>query len=187
MNLIRGSLANNRFNRVCAKLSKGCIRLETFRWGLRGLARLSEKEKHQLQALLNEGNHGEQLANFYEGYNTPSIPDTAYMEHLLKLNDAFRIHEQTLQDGRSFLTVNDLTMAGIIWAMKTQWLTECEYPFEQCPSAYYAWFQRISSRPSFQKGVMGKHKFKSAASRAQANIEHLLGIGSRKEVRKHVA
>jgi hypothetical protein len=34
---------------------------------------------------------------------------------------------------------------------------------------------------------MGKHKFMSAAFRAKANIEHLLGIGLRKEVLKHVA
>jgi glutathione S-transferase len=163
------------------------IRFVTFRWGLRGLARLSKKEEHQLQALLKDGNDGEQLASFYAGYDTQSIPEAVYIEHLLKLNDAFRIHEQSLQDGRAFLTGNDLTMADIIWAMKTLRLTECDYPFEQCFPAYYEWFQRISSRPSFQQGVMGKHKFMSAAFRAKANIEHLLGIGLKKEVLKHVA
>jgi glutathione S-transferase len=46
------------------------IRFVTFRSGLRGLARLSKKEQHQLKAFLKEGNDGEQLASFYEGYNT---------------------------------------------------------------------------------------------------------------------
>jgi glutathione S-transferase len=109
------------------------------------------------------------------------------MEHLLKFNDAFRIHEQSLQNGRAFLTGNDLTIADIIWAMKKLRLTECDYPFEQCFPAYHKWFQRISRRPSYLQNVMGKHKFMSTAFRAKANIEHLLGIGLRKEVRKHVA
>jgi len=163
------------------------IRFVTFRWGLRGLARLSNKEERHLKALLQNSTDGENLVSFYEGYDNKSIPDSVYVEHLEKLNAAFADHEQRLQDGRRFLTGNDLTMADIIWAMKTLRLIECDYPFDVLFPAYSAWFKRIAERPSFQEGVMGKHKLMSSAFRVRANIEQLLGIGLKQEVLKRVA
>ncbi|MDG1206506.1 MAG: glutathione S-transferase family protein [Pseudomonadales bacterium] len=163
------------------------IRFVTFRWGLRGLARLSSKEENNLRELLKDSADGELLANFYEGYDTKTIPDSVYTDHLDKLNAAFASHEKRLQDGRKFLSGDDLTMADIIWAMKTLRLTECDYPFEQCYPAYVAWFKRVSTRPSFQEGVIGKHKFMSTAFRAKASVENLLGIGLKREVLKRVA
>ena len=163
------------------------IRFVTFRWGLRGLARLSKKDEQQLRDLLKNGNDAEQLVDFYQGYDNQSIPEAVYEEHLEKLNTAFRDHEQRLSDGRNFLTGDDLTMADVIWAMKTLRLTECDYPFEQCFPRYFAWFQRISQRPSFSEGVMGKHRFTSSAFRVKAKLEHLLSIGLKREVLKRVA
>ncbi len=163
------------------------IRFVTFRWGLRGLARLSNKEENQLKALLRNGQDGEKLISFYEGYNSQSIPDTVYVDHLEKLNSAFKDLEQRLQDGRAFLTGDDLTMADIIWAMKTLRLIECSYPFDELFPAYTAWFKRISERPSFREGVMGKHKIMSKTFRVKAHVENLLGIGLKQEVLKRVA
>lgn len=163
------------------------IRFVTFRWGLRGLARLSGREKRQLQELLKNSDDREQLGNFYNDYDSKSIPETVYEDHLDKLTDAFRSHNDMLSDGRKFLTGDELTMADIIWAMKTLRLIECDYPFVQCFPAYSAWFKRISERQSFQKGVMGKHKLMSNVFRTKASIEHLLGIGLKREVLKRVA
>ncbi len=163
------------------------IRFVTFRWGLRGLARLSSAEEAHLKALLRDADDGEKLVSFYTGYDNRSIPDTVYMEHLDKLNAAFQAHEQRLQDGRSFMTGNELTMADIIWAMKTLRLIECDYPFDELFPAYFSWFQRISQRPSFREGVMGRHKTMSTAFRVKAGVEHLFGIGLKKEVLKRVA
>lgn len=163
------------------------IRFVTFRWGLRGLARLSGKEEEQLRALLNDAPDGEQLVSFYEGYDDRSIPETVYAEHLERLNEAFRSHELRLQDGRPFLTGDSLTMADVIWAMKTLRLIECDYPFQPLFPAYAAWFKRVSERPSFRDGVMGKHKFMSAAFRVKARIERLIGVGLQREVLKRVA
>lgn len=163
------------------------IRFVTFRWGLRGLARLSTKEEAHLKDLLKDADDGENLISFYEGYDQRSIPDAIYIEHLDKLNAAFAEHEQRLQDGRAFLTGDDLTMADIIWAMKTLRLKECNYPFEEVFPAYAQWFERIAQRPSFQEGVMGKHKNMSRLFKAKAKVEHLLGIGLKSEVLKRVA
>ncbi len=163
------------------------IRFVTFRWGLRGLARLSSKEEQQLRDLLENNTDVEQLVSFYEGYDAKSIPDAVYEEHLDKLNAAFGSLDKRLQDGRHFLTGDDLTMADIIWAMKTLRLTECGYPFDQCFPAYAAWFKRVSGRPSFQDGVMGKHKLMNKVFRGKAMVENLLGIGLKKEVLKRVA
>jgi len=163
------------------------IRFVTFRWGLRGLARLSDKEEQHLKNLLKDAEDEEHLVSFYADYDNRTIPDSVYVEHLEKLNSAFSNHEQRLQDGRAFLTGNELTMADIIWAMKTLRLIECDYPFKQLFPAYFSWFKRVSERPSFREGVMGKHKFMSSAFRVKANIEQLLGIGLKKEVLKRVA
>ncbi|MEM7099275.1 MAG: glutathione S-transferase family protein [Pseudomonadota bacterium] len=163
------------------------IRFVTFRWGLRGLARLSKEEETQLKELLHGADDGENLVNFYEGWDSQSIPDDVFLEHLDKLNNAFQHHEQRLQDGRQFLTGNHLTMADIIWAMKTLRLTECDYPFAKLFPAYTEWYKRIEARPAFREGVMGKHKFMSAAFRAKANIEQLFGIGLQRQVLKRVA
>ena len=163
------------------------IRFVTFRWGLRGLARLSSQEEQQLKTLLKDADDGERLISFYEGYDNQSFPDSVYVEHLEKLNTAFGEHERRLQDGRAFLTGESLTMADVIWAMKTLRLTECDYPFEELFPAYFAWFERIAARPSFQEGVLGKHRVMSNAMRIKARIERVLGIGLKKEVLKRVA
>ncbi|GAA6153542.1 glutathione S-transferase family protein [Pseudoteredinibacter isoporae] len=162
------------------------IRFVTFRWGLRGLARLSNKEERQLKALLKNAEDGEQLISFYEGYDNHSIPESVYLEHLDKLTSAFRQQEQRLQDGRVFLTGNTLTMADIIWAMKTVRLMECGYPFGALFPAYTAWYERLSERPSFREGVMGKHTLMSSAFRVKAQIEQFFGIGLKSEVLKRV-
>ncbi|MEP4485617.1 MAG: glutathione S-transferase family protein [Halioglobus sp.] len=163
------------------------IRFVTFRWGLRGLARLSKGDEQQLRELLKNSSDAEQLVDFYEGYDNQSIPEHVYEQHLERLNMAFKDHEQRLADGRMFLTGDDLTMADVIWAMKTLRLTECDYPFEQLFPNYFGWYQRISKRPSFREGVMGKHQFMSTAFRAKAKLENILGIGLKREVLKRVA
>ena len=163
------------------------IRFVTFRWGLRGLARLNSKEEENLRALLVDAQDGEKLIEFYEGYDARSFPEEVYVEHLTKLNNAFRDHEARLQDGRPFLTGASLTMADVIWAMKTLRLSECGYPFEQCFPAWHAWFERIRQRPAFQEGVMGKHRTMSNVMRFKARVEDLMGIGLRREVLKRVA
>ena len=162
------------------------IRFVTFRWGLRGLARLSGKEEANLKDLLNDKPDGESLLDFYQGYDQKSIPEDVYLGHLEKLNSAFAAHEKRLDDGRQFLIGDSLSMADVIWAMKTLRLTECDYPFEQCFPNYYKWYQRISNRPAFQEGVMGKHKLMSGAFQAKAKLEHLMGIGLKREVLKLV-
>ena len=79
---------------------------------------------------------------FYQGYDAQSIPEAIYVQHLEQLTEAFGGLEARLADGRAFLTGDSLTMADIIWAMKTLRLLECDYPFDQCFPAYAAWFRR---------------------------------------------
>ncbi len=163
------------------------IRFVTFRWGLRGLARLSAQAEVELKASLANGDDGEQLLAFYEDYDSRSIPDDVFVAHLEKLNGAFTDLEHRLSDGRASLIGDDVSMADVIWAMKVLRLSECDYPFARCFPAVWAWFDRLSSRRSFREGVMGKHAFMSRAFRAKASVEHLLGIGLRREVLKRVA
>ena len=163
------------------------IRFVSFRWGLRGLGRLGDKDERKLRGLLKDNADDEDLISFYEGYDKNTIAEEVYVSHLEKLNQAFRSHEKRLQDGRLFLTGESLTMADVIWAMKALRLIECGYPFSACFPAYYEWFKRVSSRPSFQEGVLGKHRYISKAFQVKAATEHLLGIGLKREVLKRVA
>ena len=163
------------------------IRFVTFRWGLRGLARLSTKDEAQLKDALKNGSDGEQLLAFYEGYDSRAIPEEVFVAHLEKLNRAFKDLEARLEDGRAFLTGSALTMADVIWAMKILRLTECDYPFERCFPAVHAWFTRVASRRAFVEGVMGKHRVMSNAFRFKARLEKLMGIGLRSEVLQRVA
>ncbi len=164
------------------------VRFVTYRWGLRSLARLSNKEEKKLQALLTDKQDEEQLVSFYGGYSNSTIPDAVYEDHLDQLNSAFiDLEKRLMLDGRAFLTGDELTMADVIWAMKMQRLIECDYPFEQCFPALYSWFKRISSRPSFREGVMGKYRFMSKMFIAKAGLERVLGIGLKREVLKRVA
>ena len=162
------------------------IRFVTFRWGLRGLARLNGKEERQLRSLLKDAKDGEQLIEFYEGYDANTIAESVYLEHLDQLNEAFQTLEARLSDGRAYLTGDDLTMADIIWAMKTLRLSECDYPFDECFPNCAAWYERLLKRRSFQEGVLGKHKMMSAALRSKARIERLLGVGLRSVVLRRV-
>ena len=167
------------------------VRFVTFRWGLGSLGRLNPKEEQNLKELLADQQDGERLVAFYEGYDSKGskggFPEEVYVEHLEKLNAAFRALDDRLEDGRPFLTGADLTMADVLWAMKTMRLSECGYPFEACFTAYFAWFERIESRPAFQEGVMGKHRLMNKAFRMKARFEDLLGIGLKREVLRRVA
>jgi glutathione S-transferase len=167
------------------------IRFVTFRWGLGSLGRLNAREEQNLKRLLANQQDGESLVAFYEGYDGKAsrggFPEEVYVEHLEKLNAAFRDLDERLEDGRAFLTGTDLTMADVLWAMKTMRLIECGYPFEACFPAYFAWFERIESRPAFQEGVMGKHRLMHRAFRVKARLEDLLGVGLKREVLRRVA
>ena len=158
------------------------IRFVTFRWGLGRLGRLNAKEEAKLKALLNNAADGEQLIDFYSGYDNNSIDEKVYYDHLTRLFTAFNKQEDKFSDGRSFLTGNRLTMADVLWAMKILRLKECGYPFEKYHPRVNAWFVRMYERPAFQSGVLGKHKALNRVFKFKASVENLFGAGLAKAV-----
>ncbi|MEO1935204.1 MAG: glutathione S-transferase N-terminal domain-containing protein, partial [Myxococcales bacterium] len=76
------------------------IRYVTFHWGLGRLAMLNPKERRQLTELAHQGEDGENLVSFYEGYSNRTIPEAVYCDHLAKLYEAFREVNAELKDGR---------------------------------------------------------------------------------------
>ncbi|MFK7731656.1 MAG: glutathione S-transferase family protein [Pseudomonadales bacterium] len=158
------------------------IRYVTFHWGLGRLAMLNPKEREQLAKLAQQGNDGESLVNFYDGYSKGSIPDSVYRDHLVKLHDAFGEVNEELKDGRQFLTSDEISIADAFWSMKILRLIECGYPVEKHHPELYAWYQRVYARPSFQNEVMGKNRLTNRAFRIKAGFETLLGIGLKKAV-----
>jgi glutathione S-transferase len=158
------------------------IRFVTFRWGLGRLGMLNQKEEEQLKMLVQQGGDGEQLVDFYSGYDEKTIPDAVYQQHLDALAAGFAMLEKRLDDGRHFVTGNTLTMADVIWAMKVLRLDECGYPFAKCYPAVFDWFQRIASRPAFTSGVMAKNRGFNRAFRFKSKLENVLGVGLEKAV-----
>jgi len=153
------------------------IRYVTFHWGLGRLAMLNPKERSQLEQLAKQGNDGENLVAFYDGYSTGTIPEEVYQEHLKKLYAAFGEVNEELGDGREFLMSDEVSIADAFWSMKILRLLECGYPVEEHHPALYAWYARVSQRPSFQNEVMGKNRLTNRAFKVKARIESLFGKG----------
>lgn len=158
------------------------IRYVTFHWGFGRLGKLNAKEENQLRELVVQGNDEENLVKFYTSYDHDTIPDEVYFQHLGDLYQAFTDLEKRLASGQQFLTGDNLAIADIIWAMKVMRLDECGYPFSRHHPGVLAWFKRISGRPAFQQGVMGKHRGMNRAFRVKSRIENALGIGLNKAV-----
>lgn len=162
------------------------IRFVTFRWGLKGLGKLKAKEEESLRRLAAQGNDGEMLVDFYQRYSSDAIADDVFLEHLRKLVEAYDGFDAVFESGQQYIAGDNLTMADIIWAMKTLRLSECGYPFEKRHPAVYRWYRSIYSRPSFQEGVMSKHRGMSRLFTLKAGVENLLGIGLAKAVSRVV-
>ena len=158
------------------------IRYVTFHWGLGRLAMLNSKERDQLASLAQQGNDGENLVDFYEGYSNRAIPESVYVDHLVKLHTAFTEVNTQLQDGRKFLMHDEVSIADAFWSMKILRLIECGYPVEAHHPELFAWYQRIYQRPSFQNEVMGKNRLTNRAFRIKASIENLFGQGLKRAV-----
>lgn len=158
------------------------IRFVTFHWGLGRLAMLNPKERNQLATLAQQGNDGESLVTFYEGYSNRTIPESVFRDHLAKLYQAFCGLNAELGDGREFLMSDELSIADAFWSMKILRLLECGYPVQTHHPVLYAWYQRIYQRPSFQNEVMGKNRLTNRVFRAKAGIENMFGKGLKEAV-----
>ena len=165
-----------------AKVLHRSIRFVTFRWGLGRLAMLNEKERKHLADLASQGSDGEQLVSFYGGYSTGEIPEATYVEHLDQLYRAFSALNNDFEDGRKFLMSDELTVADPFWCMKILRLIECGYPVQAHHPLVYAWYQRLTERPSFQNEVMGSNRITHRAFRFKAGIESLFGKGLKQAV-----
>jgi glutathione S-transferase len=163
------------------------IRYVTFRWGLGRLAMLNPKERRQLTELARQGDDGENLVSFYEGYSNRSIPEAIYRDHLAKLYEAFSELNAELRDARQFLMSDELSIADAFWAMKILRLLECGYPVKNHHPELYEWYQRIYARPSFQNEVMGRNRLSNRAFRIKAHVETLLGKGLKQAVNEVAA
>lgn len=160
------------------------IRFVTFKWGLGRLGKLNGKEEAHLKSLLAGAQDDEKLVEFYSGFDNNSIAEEVYYKHLSDLFKAFKALNDRFIDGREFLTGSRLTMADVIWAMKMLRLKECGYPFEEQHPALNDWFLRMYNRPSFQSGVMGKHKGLNRIFKFKAKVENLFGAGLASAVAK---
>ena len=158
------------------------VRFVTFHWGLGRLAMLNSKERSRLSDLARQGNDGERLVEFYDGYSTGSFPESVYREHLGKLHTAFRELDAVFADGRQFLMSDDVSIADAFWSMRVLNLLQCGYPVEEHHPALHAWYQRISGRPSFQNEVMGKNRLLNRAIRAKTQVSAMFGKGLKQAV-----
>lgn len=158
------------------------IRYVTFHWGLGRLAMLNPKERDHLAKLAQQGDDGENLVSFYDGYSNRTIPDSVYREHLIKLYTAFCEVNEALKDGRTFFMSDELTIADAFWSMKVLRLLECGYPVQQHHRELFAWYQRIYNRPSFQNEVMGKNRLTNRFFHVKARVETLFGKGLKQAV-----
>ena len=153
------------------------IRYVSFRWNLGGLARLDAKEE-AFVASREPGDSPEQLAAFYAAFDRDGIDEATYAQHARMLDEALAALDARLaSDGRAFLVGAALSHADIIWSIKVLKLVECGYPLAARHPHLARWYARVSSRPAFRGGVMGRHRFMSGAFRLRATIDRWLGRG----------
>ena len=158
------------------------IRYVTFHWGLGRLAMLKPNERRELAELAHQGDDGENLVAFYEGFSNRTIPKTVYVDHLSALYAAFREVNAQLGDGRKFLMSDELSIADAFWSMKILRLLECGYPVQSHHPELYSWYQRVYARPAFQNEVMGRNRLANQAFRTKARVENLFGKGLKQAV-----
>jgi glutathione S-transferase len=162
-----------------AKALHRSVRFVSFRWGLRSLGKLNAKEEAQLKQL-EQQDSPEKMAEFYSGFDSGTIPQAVYLDHLRRLEAGYaRIDGLLDGDGRRFLTGATLTPADIIWSLSVLRLSECGYPFAEHYPALADWYGRIAQRPGFREGVMARNRFLSGAFKAKAAVENLFGKGLR--------
>lgn len=153
------------------------IRYVTFHWGLGRLATLNPKERESLSRLAMQGEDGEVLVSFYNGFSSRTIPGSVYRDHLAKLFTAFQEINAQMRDERPFLMGDRLTIADAFWSMKILRLIETGYPFRKYHPTLYQWYRRIYERSAFQHEVMGKNRLNNRFFRAKAAIENSFGKG----------
>ena len=163
------------------------IRYVSFYWGLGRLAVLNQKERDQLALLASQGNDGEKMVGFYDGYSNHSIPKDVYDGHLKKLYEALTELNEELSDGRRFLMSDDISIADAFWSMKLLKLIEVGYPVKRYHPNLYAWYQRVYQRPSFQNEVMSKNRMMNRFFRTKSALASVLGFGLDKTLKKIAA
>ena len=163
------------------------IRYVSFYWGLGRLAVLNQKERHQLALLASQGNDGEKMVGFYDGYSNQSIPKDVYDGHLKELYEALTELNKELSDGRAFLMSDEISIADAFWSMKILKLIEVGYPVKHYHPTLYAWYQRVYQRPSFQNEVMSKNRMMNRFFRAKSSVASVLGFGLDKTLKKIAA
>ena len=153
------------------------VRYVSFHWGLRGLGKLNEHEEMTLRQLEQAGSP-EHLVDFYSRFDRDSIDASTFIGHLRALEAGWGEQEGRLaRDGRPFLTGQKFSKADIIWAIKTQRIFECGYPFRKNFPHMHAWFERVRKRRGFQDGVARNNWLMSNAFRVKAAFENLTGKG----------
>lgn len=152
------------------------IRHIAYRYGAGRMGKINRREQSLIERLLKGKPDDEKLVKFYKDYSRDEISETIYQEHLIALTQGLTELENRLQDGRKFLTGNDITMADAIWIMKVITLNELRYPFTEMFPAVAEWHKRISSRPSY-KEVMVRQKTLRQVIQAKAWLQDAFGGG----------
>lgn len=153
------------------------VRYVSFHWGLRGLGKLNDQEELALRQLEQAGSP-ENLVDFYSRFDRNAIDATTFTGHLRALETGWSAQDARLaRDGRPFLTGQQFSKADIIWAIKTQRILECGYPFKRNFPYLYAWFSRVRKRRGFQDGVARNNWLMSNVFRLKAVFENLTGSG----------
>ncbi|MFT4581602.1 MAG: glutathione S-transferase [Gammaproteobacteria bacterium] len=155
------------------------IRHITFHWSLGAMGKINVATQAKLNELQADDSP-EKLAEFYSQFSQNDIDKTEFVRHLHLLESGYAAQEVRLaKDGHEFLTGGSFSTADIIWAIKILRLNECGYPLGDKFPLLASWYERISERPAFRQGVVGRYRFFHHAFRFKAGIENLFGKGIR--------
>ena len=86
--------------------------------------------------------------DFAKGFDRERLDDAVTRTHA-----GFKTLNDHLSDGRTFLSGSNFSLTDIAWMPNMHRFALMDWPFERLPPLS-AWFERIKTRPSYQKGLL---------------------------------
>ena len=151
-----------------ADSSQTALKLMTFEF----LFREAPPPSQDSQIMFQQNHNNESLKEFHRdfaaGFERSRIESAANESH-----KHFRFLDSHLSHGQDFLVGNNITLADIAWMPNFHRFDLIEWPFDDY-TYLRAWANRVSERPSYQKGLIDWEPKELLA---------LVGDGIRKRVR----
>lgn len=137
------------------------LKLLTFEFLFKGVERSSKESFDAFQ----ENHQNEWLKQFRRDYKA-GFETSRIDAAVTRTDEAFRILDDRLSDGRPFLAGDTFSLADVAWMPNVHRFSLMDWPFERVPNLQ-SWFRRVAGRPSYKKALLDWQNEKVAGAFAK--------------------